>query len=518
MKMTIKKLTIALIADLMALTGLVGGHLYNVNNPAVQDFVEPTFYVTADVSDIVAEANLTLDTDDKVLELSDPSEEVADLSDVLGTAEVHEVNQTEDTEVANDTDDSEVKTASIPVTVTIPETATNTIVAPALTETIEIVNNENASPIAEDSTVRHEDGGDSFNIDDIFSYFSDDYGDTVVKTVLDADRHYSAEYRIDENTIWNVSYDGDMDHSLKASLGMVPEIVLDKLFDDGFKFMIDDRAGFDADGNDENTVGYFLGIREMTDYVDADEVKSGELYIDAYTYLDGKIALINDAHEIAYATCHEVGHALAEYVRYGENCADETDEWKDIYNSEKDNCCVNDYGRSNWAEYFAESFQWYCIDGSKLRDSAPRTYAYIDDTVNSLYSTEYVVCKWCNYIWLRDNGIQAYDRYGVPEDIVEKYEKMFPADAEEDTMVAPTVAENISEEVVEETVDNTEEITEDEVVDDTEVVVETEEIVDYAETVQTDEVVEDTELTTDTSEGYIITNVEDMMNLMNEAA
>lgn len=200
---------------------------------------------------------------------------------------------------------------------------------------------------------------------------------------------------------WNCGYNEKQDLMIQKGVGMAPQIVADTLFDAGLTITVDDLdtfstltpLGYDAAGccDFEATVDTSLmpippkaerGVVEMK----RDLIRGG-------------IHFPNDPDLIAYSIVHEMGHALAEWVStyqyvsadgiyYSVN-ADRTDEFVDIYNRERNNGLIREYGCQSSVEFFADCFQYYCTDPGALMDNCPETYGYIDRIVESLYTNDY---------------------------------------------------------------------------------------------------------------------------------
>ena len=79
---------------------------------------------------------------------------------------------------------------------------------------------------------------------------------------------------------------------------------------------------------------------------------------------------------------HELGHFVAAL----KGRADQTSEFKKIYNTEKNAYVGNNkaYVTQDAGEYFAESFRDYTENASALKSQRPQTYNYINDLVNSI--------------------------------------------------------------------------------------------------------------------------------------
>ncbi len=79
---------------------------------------------------------------------------------------------------------------------------------------------------------------------------------------------------------------------------------------------------------------------------------------------------------------HELGH----FVTALKGRADQTSEFKKIYNTEKNAYVGNNkaYVTQDAGEYFAESFRDYTKNASALKSQRPQTYNYINGLVNSI--------------------------------------------------------------------------------------------------------------------------------------
>lgn len=93
---------------------------------------------------------------------------------------------------------------------------------------------------------------------------------------------------------------------------------------------------------------------------------------------------------------HELGHFVAAL----KDSADETSEFKSIYNAEKNAYVGNNkaYVTQDAGEYFAESFRDYTENPSALKSQRPKTYAYINKIVESVSNSDINWFK--NYYWM----------------------------------------------------------------------------------------------------------------------
>lgn len=101
----------------------------------------------------------------------------------------------------------------------------------------------------------------------------------------------------------------------------------------------------------------------------------------AGTFSVGKHAIIMSDRN-ATNTLHEMGHFVSRLQRG----ADETSEFVKIYKSEKNkyNGKQASYIKSNSKEYFAQSFAEYTQNPTKLKNSRPKTYKYVQKQVNAI--------------------------------------------------------------------------------------------------------------------------------------
>ncbi len=122
---------------------------------------------------------------------------------------------------------------------------------------------------------------------------------------------------------------------------------------------------------------------------------------------NAKIILTNQDYGAAEAITHEMGHffddicytdegTVTNIVVYkgikflvpqdGKRYISDTDEFKQIYEYERQNAPVSTYEKTDANEYFAGSFGLYCTSPSKLMTYAPYTYNYIDNLVRNFTS------------------------------------------------------------------------------------------------------------------------------------
>ena len=89
------------------------------------------------------------------------------------------------------------------------------------------------------------------------------------------------------------------------------------------------------------------------------------------------IWISNTERAITKSTIHEVGH----YVDYANGIVNKSDEFKAIYNAEKDNFVIPggnaSYAKSSTQEYFGEAFQECILYPDIMITYCPQTYAFI---------------------------------------------------------------------------------------------------------------------------------------------
>ena len=210
---------------------------------------------------------------------------------------------------------------------------------------------------------------------------------------------------------WDSGYNEKQDLMIQKGLGMIPQIVTDTLFDAGLTVTVTDLDTFST----LTLLGYdAAGCCDFEAIVDTSlmpippKAERGivEMKKDIIT---GGVCFPNDSDLIAYSIVHEMGHALAEWVKtyqyvsvdgiYYSVKADSTDEFVDIFNRERNNGLIREYGCQNSVEFFADCFQYYCTDPGALMDNCPETYGYIDRIVESLYTND------CSYMTIDLNQV-----------------------------------------------------------------------------------------------------------------
>lgn len=88
----------------------------------------------------------------------------------------------------------------------------------------------------------------------------------------------------------------------------------------------------------------------------------------------------------SYVLLHELGH-FANFIA-GDKVS--TDEWNNIYKSEKSKYTGynKDYVTKNASEYFAESYRDYKEDPSSLKSERPKTYKFVKKTIDGISDSD----------------------------------------------------------------------------------------------------------------------------------
>lgn len=149
-----------------------------------------------------------------------------------------------------------------------------------------------------------------------------------------------------------------IDDSLKEYLELVPEPVILAIQSEGYTIELVDDPG--KDYNIEHISG--LTIPELKE-----------------------ILIKNDEKKYRQAVVHEIFHAYDDTL----NFISESDEFISIYNEEKEKMVVTGFisagqYKVNEKEYFAEACQMWVYDKETLKESAPKTYDFINDLLKNL--------------------------------------------------------------------------------------------------------------------------------------
>lgn len=145
----------------------------------------------------------------------------------------------------------------------------------------------------------------------------------------------------------------DIGVTLSAYLDNIPEDVLQAVFSYGYTIQL----------------------------VDSIDEEYGLKYVSGITIPETKqIILESNDKKFRQTVAHEVFHAFDDYLGF---ISDE-EEFRGIYEAEKDLMQVTGYlsagqHKASPKEYFAEACQMYIYDAETLKESAPRTYSFIDD-------------------------------------------------------------------------------------------------------------------------------------------
>lgn len=157
----------------------------------------------------------------------------------------------------------------------------------------------------------------------------------------------------------SMSIDENLMRVAQTYVERVPSKVLDAILSIGYRMqLVNDPAS--SVGYSENWCGVTSPSMKMI-YIEAKERKF-------------RLAIV-----------HEIGHAFDDYL----GCVALSDEFKSIYEAEKDSFIVTGYTtdnqfKENTQEFFAEAFQMYVYDSATLQSSAPRTFEFVKNCIDSL--------------------------------------------------------------------------------------------------------------------------------------
>ena len=104
-----------------------------------------------------------------------------------------------------------------------------------------------------------------------------------------------------------------------------------------------------------------------------------KIYVDPYLKKYSGVFSVSNHRITVKNTDTSVYHELGHFVSFvaGQYC--DTNEFKNIYNSEKNNYVGNNksYVISSASEYFAESYRDYLLNNKSLKAKRPKTYSAI---------------------------------------------------------------------------------------------------------------------------------------------
>ena len=177
---------------------------------------------------------------------------------------------------------------------------------------------------------------------------------------IEAPEEIVARFTYVEEPVEEYVYEPTTEELLEAELDLLPDGLLEYLYDNGWKIELTD-----------------MNLSEEYDY---------PMSICGITLYDEKQIYITDGtYYIRRVTLHEVGHAFA----YESGKVDLTREFKEIYNEEKDNfvdcTSIGDgHETSDVQEYFASVFQNMFLDYEETYNSVPETVNYIESIVYNI--------------------------------------------------------------------------------------------------------------------------------------
>lgn len=116
-----------------------------------------------------------------------------------------------------------------------------------------------------------------------------------------------------------------------------------------------------------------------------DDKKSNMDYDGRYYPFLNNIYVKKNSSLLESTVYHEIGH-MYDFKYYTFKCLSETDEFIDIFESEKMNFKTShseiEYFRASHEEYFAQAFAEFIKHPRRLKRYCPRTYDYINKYVN----------------------------------------------------------------------------------------------------------------------------------------
>ena len=165
------------------------------------------------------------------------------------------------------------------------------------------------------------------------------------------DEYIKTEGSINDNTL---SY-------LKNKLALVPNNILDAFFNQGGTILLTDKNIAKTYYNDYN-IGKIIGLHDANKNV---------------------VYVSNTKYAIDFALIHEFGHVLDSLTNWNSM----KDEFKDIYNTEKDTLevySIDGHYKTNEREFFAEIFQESIINSDSCKKTAPRAFEFVTNKINEL--------------------------------------------------------------------------------------------------------------------------------------
>ena len=146
----------------------------------------------------------------------------------------------------------------------------------------------------------------------------------------------------------------DLKEELIPYVEQVPDCVLNDLYENDYSICVVNQPG------ERFGIKYVNGITDTAENV---------------------IYIKNHEGKFRQTVVHEIGHAWDDCKSFPSRSVD----FLAIYDEEKDSLKDTEnnieYCKSNPQEYFAEAFQQYVLKGEVLRESSPKTYAFINTLV-----------------------------------------------------------------------------------------------------------------------------------------
>ena len=156
----------------------------------------------------------------------------------------------------------------------------------------------------------------------------------------------------------NIYTNGEVYERVWNAYDKLPEKVKELVEEENYKIYVVDELESDIDGYITLGKTYF-GFKTI-------KISNIDLYVER-------------------TTLHEYGHVLDDELAI--RFISESEEFMDIYLSEKENFAVDDnheYFTSTELEYFASAFAEYILNPERLKENTPRTYEFIENCINNL--------------------------------------------------------------------------------------------------------------------------------------
>lgn len=154
-------------------------------------------------------------------------------------------------------------------------------------------------------------------------------------------------------------------NSLAKSLNKLPSNIINKFNDEGWELCLTTK---------DIAKNYYVG-----------SVKGSIAGVTVYNKKIIYVSVDVSYPSTKYTAYHEMGH----FLDWCNNYSSSTDEFEQIYNSEKSSLAISgrsnrqkNHARSDTTEYYAESFSAYMF--GCLKDECPDTYEYITNDLHNI--------------------------------------------------------------------------------------------------------------------------------------